>query len=91
MSLSAKEKYDLSWGQPSDNGRAKRMVWGGVGGTTTGGKVGCQNRPIILSYGAHAAVKRVLLTKGKLSLDFFNIMCKPVCQQSLGCPPCGLS
>ena len=58
MSLSAKEKYDLSWGQPSDNGRAKRMVWGGG---TTGGKVGCQNRPIILSYGAHAAVKRVLL------------------------------
>ena len=35
--------------------------WFGVGGTTTGGKVGCQNRPIILSYGAHAAVKRVLL------------------------------
>ena len=51
--------------------------WFGVGGDhyTTGGKVGCQNRPIILSYGAHAAVKRVLLTKGKSPLAFFSIFC----------------
>ena len=44
------------------------MVLGG--GTTTGGKVGCQNKPIILSYGAHAAVKRVLLFQDSLSLAF---------------------
>ena len=44
--------------------------WFGGGGTTIGGKVGCQNRPIILSYGAHAAVKRVLLFQDSLSLAF---------------------
>ncbi len=59
------------------------MVWGG-GGATTGGKVGCQNRPIILSYGAHAAVKRVLLTKGKLSLAFSQYFVQTCMSAELG-------